>query len=119
MVHAAVGGFITLVDQHWVAWLTAILFGALLVLEVFCLPETLYPRKEMLCQLPSTFRPDLNDEKQPATSNLKRTKNLSFLNFRKVPGVTHPHPWDAALCFFKLWSFPNVAVIVFFYCFAW
>lgn len=114
------GGFINLVDQHWVAWLTAILFGVLLFLEIFLLPETLYPRKHMLSQLPTTYS-DSNPsgEKQLVTSGIKRTKQLPFLNFQKVPGVSHPKPWDAAFCFLKLWSFPNVAVTVFLYCFAW
>jgi len=103
----------SLVSQQWVAWLTAILFGLLLILEVFFLPETLYPRKYMISQqLPS-------NEKEPGRSAIKCTKELPFLNLKKVPGVNHPKPWDAALCFLKLWGFPNVVVIVFSYCFAW
>ena len=103
----------SLVSQQWVAWLTAILFGLLLLLEIFFLPETLYPRKHMLSQqLPG-------NEKESEKSTIKRTKQLPFLNFQKVPEVNHPKPWDAALCFLRLWCFPNVFVIVFSYCFAW
>ena len=108
-----VGGFMSLVNQQWVAWLTAILFGLLLLLEVFFLPETLYPRTHMLSQqLPI-------NEKEPGKSAIKCTKQLPFLNFQKVPGVNHPKVWDSALCFLRLWTFPNVSVIVFSYCFAW
>ncbi|RPB28202.1 MFS general substrate transporter [Terfezia boudieri ATCC MYA-4762] len=113
LVGPLVGGFMSLVSQQWVAWLTAILFGLLLLLEVLFLPETLYPRKHMLSQ------PLSGNEKEPEKSAIKCTKQLPFLNLQKVPGVDHPKPWDAALCFLKLWSFPNVFVIVFSYCFAW
>ncbi|KAF8418086.1 major facilitator superfamily domain-containing protein [Tirmania nivea] len=112
LIGPLVGGFMSLVSQQWVAWLTAILFGMLLLLEVFFLPETLYPRKYMLSQL-------AGNENGPEKSAIKCTKQLPFLNLQKVPGINHPKPLDAALCFWKLWSFPNAIVIVFSYCFAW
>lgn len=119
-----VGGFISLVDQYWVAWLTAILFGALLIAEILFLPETLYPRKLMLSHLPTTAIQSTSDTdpEKPAVGavvDIKRTKDLPFINFQKVPGVEHPKPWDAFLQFCKMWSFPNIAISVFFYCFAW
>lgn len=121
LVGPLVGGFMSLVSQQWVAWLTAILFGLLLVMEIFFLPETLYPRKHMLLQQdPSAYSKCSSDtEKHTPNPAMKCTKHLPFLNFQKIPGVNHPPPWDAALCFLRLWSFPNVVVIVFSYCFAW
>lgn len=110
----AVGGFICLVSQAWVAWLTAILFGTLLLLEVFFLPETLYPRKHILSRLPTEQKSSSYGE-----IDVVRTKQLPFLNFKKIPGIAHPKPWDAALSFLNLWTFPNVSVTVFFYCFSW
>lgn len=107
-----VGGFISLINQFWIAWVTAILFGLLLVAELLFFPETLYPRKLMLLRLPTTG--DF-----PTTDDMPRTRTLPWLNFWKVPGVEHPKPWDAVLQFARVWTLPNVAVSVFFYCFAW
>lgn len=111
-------------DQYWVAWLTAILFGVLLVAEIFFLPETLYPRKLILSRLPTTTTEvGLGDDPEKTSAkvslDIKRTKNLPFVNFTKIAGIEHPKPWDAFMQFCKLWSFPNIAVSVFFYCFAW
>jgi hypothetical protein len=49
-----VGGFLNLVSAAWINWFNAILFGALLVLEIFFMPETLYPRTLMLSRMPQT-----------------------------------------------------------------
>lgn len=92
--------------------MTAILFGLLLVAELLFFPETLYPRKLMLLRLPTTG--DV-----PTTDDMPRTRTLPWLNCWKVPGVEHPKPWDAVLQFARVWTFPNVAVVVVFYCFAW
>lgn len=134
LVGPLVGGFVTLISQQWVAWLTAILFGVLLLLEIFLLPETLYPRIYMLSLLPTTINQNVESKSEklnpptitpttaPTTAptiDLNRTLQLPFFNFRKVPGTKHPKPWDAMLYFFAMWSFPNVAIMVFFYCFAW
>ena len=40
----AVNGFITSTSQYWVGYELTILFAALLVMQFFFLPETLYPR---------------------------------------------------------------------------
>jgi hypothetical protein len=125
LISVEVGGFITLVDQYWVAWLTAILFAALLVVELFLLPETLFPRKLILSRLPTSgsFSNSNDPEKRDTTlvlmEDFPKTKQLPFINFQKVPGIEHPKPWAALVEFLKLWTFPNVAVAVFFYCFAW
>lgn len=125
LVGPLIGGFISLVDQYWVAWLTAILFGILLVAEVLFLPETLYPRKFIMSRLPTTAA-DVGSGHDPEKKivgapleDIRRTKNLPFINFAKIAGVEHPKPWAAFTQFCKLWAFPNVAVSVFFYCFAW
>lgn len=124
LVGPLIGGFVSLVDQYWVAWLTAILFGVLLVAEILFLPETLYPRKLILSRLPTTITEvGLGDDPEKTLAkvplDIKRTKNLPFVNFTKIAGVEHPKPWDAFMQFCKLWSFPNIAISVFFYCFAW
>ncbi|KAL2828827.1 major facilitator superfamily domain-containing protein, partial [Aspergillus pseudoustus] len=48
------GGFLNLVSAAWINWFNAILFGALLILELFLMPETLYPRTLMLTRMPKT-----------------------------------------------------------------
>lgn len=137
LTESTVGGFITLVNQFWVQWLTAIIFGVLLVAEVFFLPETLYPRSLMLSRLPTTTdgsekAPDPQHDDYPA-----RTRALPFINLKPVPGMymsrnvnvprnsTNVHtgvgaqkPYDALFYFFKTWSYPNVVISVFFYSFA-
>lgn len=116
-----------IVGQLWIDWLTAILFAALLVVEVAFLPETLYPRNQMLSQMPVTSG-DLGttdvEKKGPSNTNaieleLPRTKELPFLNYRPVPGMRHPKPWDSILRFIKIFKFPVVVIAVGIYCFAW
>ncbi|OQE18794.1 hypothetical protein PENFLA_c020G08017 [Penicillium flavigenum] len=101
-----VGGFMNLVSLGWVIWLNVILFGVLLVLVVFFLPETLYPRTRMLHQMPA-IQSGSNDglelevvsvELRSANdSDLPRTTNLPFINIKPVPGMRHPKPWDSIL----------------------
>lgn len=43
-----VGGFLDVVSAAWIDWFNCILFATLLVLELFFMPETLYPRSLML-----------------------------------------------------------------------
>ncbi|KAI5804177.1 major facilitator superfamily domain-containing protein [Peziza echinospora] len=119
LIGPLVGGFITLVNQHWVSWLTAILFGILFAAELFLLPETLYPRRYMLSQLPTTAISENMEKQILAPVEFKRTKKLSFFNVSKVPNVQHPEAWAPLVNFIRMWSFPNVAIFVFFYCFAW
>jgi len=110
------GSLIALVSVDWVQWLLAILFGSVLVAEFFFLPETLYPRQYML------HGDGVAGEKggEPAVNLPQRTKNLPFLNFRPVPAIAHPKPWDAVVRFGKTFAqAPNCAIPVFFYCFGW
>lgn len=106
-----------LVSPEWVAWLTVILFGALLIIELAFLPETLYPRKHMLAS-----------KVQPAACNecgkveqveVKRTTILPFLNFQPLPGLRHPKPWDSIVRFFLTFKYPVVIVAVVVFCFTW
>lgn len=46
-----VGGFTAIANQYWAAYLVVIAYGLLLLLEVFLLPETLYPRDRVLERL--------------------------------------------------------------------
>ena len=115
-----------LVSQFWINWLTAILFAALLVVELIFLPETLYPRNHMLKQMPATsgIAGATDIEKVGAsgdssTADLARTKKLSFLNLKPVPGLRHPRPWDSLLRFSLTFKFLTVSIAVGIYCFAW
>ncbi|KAI9847086.1 MAG: hypothetical protein M1837_003204 [Sclerophora amabilis] len=127
LVGPLIGGFMVLVNQFWINWLTAILFAALLVAEIFFLPETLYPRNRMLTRMPvlsgdstttdiekvGTVRCDATD------IELKRTKTLPFINVKPVPGMRHPKPWATLVRFFLTFKFPVVVIPVCIYCFLW
>lgn len=118
-----VGGFVTLKDQYWVQWLTALMFGVLLVLELCFLPETLYPRSLMLSRMLNSSSASTTTEKGAdpdiAYDDIARTMQLPFLNCKPVPGIAAQKPYDALVRFVKTWSYPNVAIAVFFYSFAW
>ena len=101
LVGPLIGGFMDLVNHFWISWLTAILFAAILIAEVFFLRETLYPRNGMLRPLPyadgiiagaadiekTARRPSVETEVV-----LKRTEMLAFINVKPVPGMQHPKP---------------------------
>ncbi|KAI6855169.1 hypothetical protein D0864_11734 [Hortaea werneckii] len=125
LVGPLLGGFLNLVDHYWIQWFTAILFGVILVAELLFLPETLYPRNFMH-QRGATHSADRLDEKnvgQQSTASLspeiKRTKNLPFVNLKTVPEIKPPKPWDSLLRFGMTWYFLPVAIAVFSYCFCW
>ncbi|KAF2431242.1 major facilitator superfamily transporter [Tothia fuscella] len=128
-----IGGFMDLVSAAWIQWLTAILFAAIFIAELFFLPETLYPRNVMLMQMPyaeggssSTLGGGIVDiEKTPRRASvatdveLPRTKTLAFVNVKPVPGLRHPKVWDSAVRFGLLWKFWVVPLSVFVFCFGW
>ncbi|PGH00327.1 hypothetical protein AJ80_09182 [Polytolypa hystricis UAMH7299] len=123
-----IGGFMNIVSSAWINWLNAILFCALLVLEVFFMPETLYPRNHMLKIMPlvtgttgSTTDIEKVDTKRSSTEivPLARTKKLPFLNFTPVPGMRHPRPWDSVVRFILTFRLHAVSIGVFAYCFGW
>lgn len=130
-----VGGFLNLVSAAWINWFTAILFATLLLLEVFFMPETLYPRNRMLEQMPRLDHKGISGdvEKQIAgvdqtapleptetlMSDLPRTKTLPFINCRPVPGMRHPKPWDSLTRFILTFQLPAVVVAVLGYSFVW
>ncbi|KAK5060151.1 hypothetical protein LTR84_010035 [Exophiala bonariae] len=122
------GGFLNIVSAEWIQWFTAILFGALLGLEILFMPETLYPRNSMLKQLPMVTASDdatADIEKvgrrrsDASIVNLPRTKKLPYVNYKPVPGMRHPKLWDPALRFILTFKFLAVTICVFTYCFMW
>lgn len=127
MVGPLLGGFLDLVDQFWIQWFVAILFGAILIAEALFLPETLYPRNYMLVRLPYTTEKvgetAIEETKRRASVatevELKRTTKLPFINLRPVPGLVHPKPWDSLVRFAITWKFLAVAISVFTFCFTW
>jgi len=126
LVGPIIGGFMDLVSSAWIEWLTAILFALLLVLELAFMSETLYPRNHMLSRMPWNTSLDSTDvekvgrEKSDAAAvDLKRTKKLMFLNFKPVPGMRHPKPWDSVTRFILTFKYPIVVIGVLIFCFAW
>lgn len=127
LVGPLIGGFIDLVSAAWIQWLTAIFFAVILFAEVFFMPETLYPRNTMLTRMPYTVgsMDGVDIEKTnrlpsvAADTDLPRTTKLPYLNFKPVPGMQHPKPWDATVRFFLTFKYFAVAAAVFVYCFGW
>ncbi|KAL8949561.1 MAG: hypothetical protein Q9222_004335 [Ikaeria aurantiellina] len=125
LVGPIIGGFIDLVSADWIQWLTAILFGVLLILEFAFMPETLYPRAYMLNHMPVDTPSGTEIEKlsqhrdDPKRVELQRTTKLMIVNFRPVPGMRHPKPWDSVLRFILTFKYPVVVIGVFGYCFTW
>lgn len=126
LVGPLIGGFIDLVDHFWIQWLTAILFGAILVAEMAFLPETLYPRNYFLLRMPYAEKSGETDISKVTRRNtnatdvqLKRTKQLPFINIKPVPGLKHPKPWESLIRFGLTWKFLAVSIVVFTYCFTW
>ncbi|KAK7943948.1 major facilitator superfamily transporter [Apiospora aurea] len=120
-----IGGFVDLAGFAWIQWLSAIIFGVVLVAELAFLPETLYPRDLMSSSYTDAVgRPDL-PEKSPVTNPVrpaacvKRTRELPFVNVAPVPGVQHPKFYDTITRFVKTFKYAVVPISVITYCFAW
>ncbi|OCK91964.1 MFS general substrate transporter [Cenococcum geophilum 1.58] len=90
LVGLLIGGFLDLVNHFWISWLTAILFAAILIVEVFFLRETLCSRNRMLRLFPyadgiiasaadiekTARRPSVTTEVA-----LKRVEMFAFINY--------------------------------------
>jgi hypothetical protein len=119
-----------LVSHIWIQWLTAILFGAILVAEIFFLPETLYPREYLLNSIGpkgtsikglSTATPSITEKIAAPGLNVdvKRTKKLPFINLKAVPSLKHPKPWNSITRFFLIFKFFVIPISVMVFCFGW
>jgi hypothetical protein len=102
------------------------------------MPETLYPRNKMLQQVPllDDHKPLPTDIEKQSVGNsttvatlsptsgalqpdLQRTKNLPFINWRPVPGMRHPKPWDSITRFMLTFQQPTVVLAIIGYSFSW
>jgi hypothetical protein len=111
------------ISPNWINWITAILFGILLLLEMAFLPETLYPRSFML-KIAQSPRPQTSTKIDNVLgaadhTGLKHTKNLAFLNLTPILGVKPTKPWDSLFHFCLTFRLSAVAVTVGVFCFAW
>ncbi|OJJ81491.1 putative MFS transporter, partial [Aspergillus glaucus CBS 516.65] len=123
------GGFFNLLSASWINWFNAILFAFLLLLELFFMPETLYPRNRMQPASESSTETGIaaaaDPEKAPhptissSETDIPRTKSLLFLNFCPIPGMRHPKPWDSVIRFFLTFRFPPVVIAILGYSFLW
>lgn len=121
-----IGGFVNLAGYAWIQWLSAIIFGVILLAEVAFLPETLYPRDLMHSETNgSVIGADPNNEKAQTTTSIpdqtivRRTKGLPIWNVAPVPGVLHPQLYDTITRFFMTFKFLVVSISVITYCFGW
>lgn len=99
---ALVGGFTAATGPYWANYHVAIGYGVLLMLELFFLPETLYPREKVLQMV----------ENGEDVSALRRTKNIKPWTFMKIPGVPHPRPEQALIRFFKCFAHPRLLLAI-------
>ncbi|KAL4740944.1 major facilitator superfamily domain-containing protein [Aspergillus similis] len=134
------GGFLNLVSAAWINWFNAILFATLLVLELFLMPETLYPRAYMLKRMPVTTTTTDSDIEQPPSSvsfekpspegtdstamadrdvDIPRTKTLAFLNLRPVPALPTVPFYTPLVRFIYLFTLPTIPLAVLGYSFLW
>jgi multidrug resistance protein len=127
-----VGGFVNIAGYEWIQWLSAILFGVILLAELFFLPETLYPRHLMLAE---THGAGMTPTTQPADEKtmmanydgsskqhsvtLRRTKELPFASLSPLPGIKHPRLHDTIVRFVKTFKYAAVPVSIITYCFGW
>ncbi|KAG8898196.1 hypothetical protein FRB99_007606 [Tulasnella sp. 403] len=112
-----IGGFAALVSTEFVAWLTAILFGTLLVSMVVLLPETAFPRHKVLEEEEALRNTHPNSSF--STPNESIFRPTPFLNFRPITGLRSSRPWDTALRFVRMFAYPNIVVSIMFYCWSW
>ncbi|EME46480.1 hypothetical protein DOTSEDRAFT_78755 [Dothistroma septosporum NZE10] len=117
LVGPLIGGFIDLVSSAWIQWLTAIMLGAILVAEIIFLPETLYQRNTMLME----GRRDAAavDKVLGLQSEIRRTKDLPYINVAPLPGMKHPKAWDTIIRFCKTFRYMVVPIAVATYAFGW
>lgn len=123
-----IGGFVNSAGYQWIQWLSAILFGVVLLAELFFLPETLYPRHLMLADTHRAGMPTQpGDEKTMIVSNcspnkyvdLRKTKQLPFANVSPLPGIKHPALYDTIIRFIKTFKYIVVSISIMAYCFGW
>jgi hypothetical protein len=143
-----VGGFLNLVSAAWINWFNAILFGSLLILEIFFMPETLYPRTLMLARMPngatstaaSPSSTDLEGQTEksahippvPSTSpsasaeaessnipSIPRTKSLPLFNTAPIPGLSHAPLYTTLTRFVSTFTLPIIPLAVLGYSFLW
>ncbi|KAL4867519.1 hypothetical protein BDV12DRAFT_209789 [Aspergillus spectabilis] len=125
------GGFLNLVSAAWINWFNAILFGTLLLLELFFMPETLYPRTLMLTRMPKTPSQSSTDieqqqsEPKPTSTNkedednIPRTKSLPYLNISPIPGLKTPALYTTITRFLYTFTLPIIPLSVLGYSFLW
>lgn len=88
------GGFASIPSFLWPVWLTAILFGTLLVSMIIFLPETASVANEGVVITP-------------------------FFNYKPIPQLTHPKLWSTTVNCVRLFAYPKVCIPIMFYCWTW
>lgn len=124
LVGPIIGGFIDLAGDVWVQWHVAIIFGLLLALEAFFLPESLYPRDLMLSIPDSAGVRETKTQAAETTSPEltplpKRTKQLPFINIHPIPGLKHLSVAASFLELLRVAKHYSVSIAITVYCFSW
>ena len=104
------GGFLVSINQYWVAYQVSIAYAVLLLLAVFALPETLYPRKPMLQLEFGTPGSMPGDAPSPRTRQLPFFVSHFFFGFL-ASLVVYSSFLSSLRSFSTLLSFPRFARI--------
>ncbi|CZR57085.1 uncharacterized protein PAC_06974 [Phialocephala subalpina] len=99
LVGGLVGGFLATVDQYWIAYHVTMPFAVLLAFRTNPSPRNIISKTLVFlseqCSTPQKEGPKVE------VGSIQKTKELGFLNFRKVPRLPHPkrpeHPWICLL----------------------
>jgi hypothetical protein len=99
---------------------------------ILFLPETAFPRHFVsihpsLQALPSSshntsdFSPKMTEPglAQSIESPAVHILNPPYISLRPIPGLLHPYLYSTTLRFLRLFTFPNVAIPIIFYCWTW
>ncbi|KIW64825.1 hypothetical protein PV04_09732 [Phialophora macrospora] len=92
------GGVFATINQWWPQYHVIILYGVLLLLILFALPETLYPREAVVA----------SEREHGRLPDFKRTKQIKFWHPIKIPGINHPKPWESMVRFIKTFAYPRI-----------
>ncbi|KAG8904722.1 hypothetical protein FRB99_001308, partial [Tulasnella sp. 403] len=96
-------------------WIPSITFGVLLFSFLAFLPETAFPRHVVQLREATGKEFDIPDP----TDVVPVKEHSPFLNLQPIPGLVAPRSWDYAMRFFRMFTFPNVAVSIILYAWGW
>ncbi|KJR89236.1 MFS transporter [Sporothrix schenckii 1099-18] len=115
------GGFLVSVNQYWVAYQVTMAYAVLWLLTVFVLPETLYPRRQML-RIEFGAAGGVGGVDDGVSNSVEapapRTRKLPFFNVRRIAGLTYPALYSPWVVVVRLWAYPTIVLSILAYVYA-